>query len=248
VPVVSHTGATGGYRAALYRMPAQNVAVALLCNLGTIDPGSVATRVMEAVAGDAFAPRPVEPEGITIDGAALAARAGGYHSTRTEEFLVLAVRNGQLVDSTLGNAVLIPLSADRFKYRGRERYLVFPAVAAGAPAVARIEAPNARAVEYSAVARPALDSAALAAFAGRYRSPELDVRVELLMQGDTLKARQGWEPPDRLRPLFKDGFALGNTGIVRFTRDPRGRLTGFVIWAGRVRHFRFDRVLNDRTP
>lgn len=248
VPLISHTGATGGYRAALYRMPVQNVAIALLCNLGTIDPGIVATRVMEAVAGEALAARPAEPEGIAVDGAALAARAGAYHAARTEELLVLSVREGRLVDSTAGNAALIPLSADRFKYRGRDRYLSFPTPAAGAPALARVEAPNTRAVEYMAVARPGLDAGSLAAYAGHYRSPELGAQVELLMQGDTLKARQGWEPAQRLRPLFKDGFTMGNAGIVRFTRDMRGRLTGFVIWAGRVRHLRFDRLLTDRNP
>jgi CubicO group peptidase (beta-lactamase class C family) len=242
VPLISHTGATGGYRAAVYRLPRQNVAIALLCNLGSIDPATVANRVMEAVAGDAFAPVAAEPAGIGLDSASLAARVGAYHAARTGELLVLAARGDALVDSTAGGARLIPLAAGRFKYRGRERYLT---VSPGAPAGAvtlRVEAPNTRAVEYQAVARPALDARALAAYAGTYRSPELGVRYELAMQADTLKLLRGWEPPVALRPLYRDGFLMGEIGLARFLRDSRNRITGFEIWAGRVRHFRLDRV------
>jgi len=35
---------------------------------------------------------------------------------------------------------------------------------------------------------------------------------------------------------------VGDTGIFRFERDRRGRVTGLVLWAGRVRHLRFDRL------
>ena len=51
VRAVSHTGSTGGYRAALARYPEQQVAVALLCNLGSINPGAVANRVAALALG-----------------------------------------------------------------------------------------------------------------------------------------------------------------------------------------------------
>ncbi len=43
-------------------------------------------------------------------------------------------------------------------------------------------------------------------------------------------------------PQYRDGFANDDFGIVRFLRDSRGRITGLVIWSGRVRHLRFERV------
>ena len=54
---------------------------------------------------------------------------------------------------------------------------------------------------------------------------------------------------ERLRPLYRDGFAASGGRIIRFTRDARGRVNGFVIWAGRVRHLRFERMgqSGDRT-
>ena len=255
---VAHTGSTGGYRAALARFPEQRTAVALLCNLGSIEPGGVAQRVATIVLGDALAAMEPEPQAVAVDGAMLAGLAGGYHAPRTEEVMVLQVRNGQLVDSTAGpaggGATLIPLAPDRFKYRGAQRTLVVRRNDAktegrkdgksdgGDQIRLRLEAPNARAVEYVAVPRPVPDAATLAGYAGEYRSPELDVTYRLAVRGDTLQIVRGWQTPIPLRSLYKDGFSAGDLGMIRFLRDGRSRVTGFVLWAGRVRHLRFERA------
>jgi CubicO group peptidase (beta-lactamase class C family) len=239
---VSHTGSTGGYRAALYRYPDRNVAVALLCNGGAINPGEVASRVSALVLGSALAAVEPEPGPVPVDAAALAPLAGIYRAPRTGEVLVLSVREGRLSDSTAGNAPLTPLGSDKFKYRNSARTLTVVPGAPGTTVKLLVQAPNTRTVEYEPVERPALDAAALAAYAGEYVSPELDARFRLLVRGDTLLLDQGWRGTDRLRPVFRDGFQLGNVGLAWFTRDDRGRITGFEIWAGRVRHLRFDRV------
>ncbi len=235
---VSHTGSTGGYRAALYRFPDQQVAVALLCNGGAANPGDLATRVSVIVLGDALQPVPAEvAPAIAMTPEALAAIAGRYRSPRTEEVMVLTVRGANLTDS-LGGAVYIPLGADRFKVRGAARELKVSGE--GGAIRLRVEAPASRMVEYVRVEAPTVDAAALAAYAGSYTSPELGARYTLVVRGDSLLLDEGWKGTTRLRPLYRDGFdADGN--IVRFTRDARGRVTGFVIWAGRVRHLRFDR-------
>lgn len=240
VRAVSHTGSTGGYRAALARYPDQQVAVALLCNLGSINPGLVANRVAAMVLGSALAAVEADPAGVPVEAPVLAALAGAYFSPRTEQVKVLSVRHGVLTDSA-GTVPLIPLNPTTFRYRGSERTVtVVPAP--GAPVRLRVEAPNTRAVEYLAVDRPRPDSASLARLAGEYRSPELDARLRLFLLQDTLRLDRGWEHAAPLIPLYRDGFSAGNAGIVRFERDRRGRVTGFVLWAGRVRHLRFERV------
>jgi CubicO group peptidase (beta-lactamase class C family) len=239
---ISHTGSTGGYRAGLYRFPDQQVAVALLCNLGSVNPGAVAQRVAAVVLGPALGPVEPEPAGVVVDSAALAGLAGAYHSPRTEEVLILSVVKGALVDSMAGTTGLIPLGPGRFKYRGSARTLtVLPAAAGGAGGL-RVEGPNARAVEYVAVPRPNADAAQVAAYAGEYRSRELGTRLRLSVIRDTLRLDRAWRESIPFRPLYRDGFDAGGNGIVRFERDARGRITGFVLWAGRVRHLRFERV------
>lgn len=240
---VSHTGSTGGYRASLSRYPEQQVAIAILCNGGGSVPGNLDQRIAALVLGNALAAVEPEPTAVSVDAAALAKLAGAYHSPRTEEVLVLSVRDGQLVDSVAGagGVPLIPVGADRFKYRGSQRTLTVVPGAAGRPVRLRQDSPNTRAVEYEAVPRPKLDGTTLAGYAGDYRSPELDAGYRFTVSADTLRFSRGWEPPMSLRPIYQDGFQAGNAGIVRFLRDPRGRVVGFVLWAGRVRHLRFEK-------
>ena len=239
---VSHTGSTGGYRAALYRYPDQNVAVALLCNAGAINPGDMAARVSALVLGSSLAAVDPEPAAAPVDAAALSGLAGTYRASRTGEVMILSVREGRLSDSTTGNATLTPIGSGTFKYRNSARTITVVPGAAGAPAGLLVRAPNTRTVAYQAVERPRLDAAALAAYAGEYASPELGARYRLVLRSDTLLLDQGWRGSERLRPIYRDGFRLGDVGIATFTRDSRGRITGFEIWAGRVRHLRFDRI------
>jgi len=238
VRLVSHTGSTGGYRAALYRFPDQQVALALLCNLGSINPAQIAQRVSALVLGSALAAVEPEPAGVAVTAATLSGLAGVYHAPRTEQVLVLSVLNGSLQDSA-ARSLLIPLSATQFKYRGNQRTLT---VVPGAPVRIRSEAPNTRMVEYLAVPRPPQDGGTPAVYEGDYRSAELDAKLHLSVAHDTLKLDRGWQAPIPLTPLYRDGFAAGDLGVIRFERDRRGRVTGMVLWAGRVRHLRFERA------
>lgn len=65
-----------------------------------------------------------------------------------------------------------------------------------------------------------------------------------MARGDTLRLETGhsWQAPIVMRPMYDDGFYAGGAGEIRFERDTRGKITGFVLWAGRVRHLRFERM------
>jgi hypothetical protein len=43
-----------------------------------------------------------------------------------------------------------------------------------------------------------------------------------------------------LEPSYKDGFTRGGT-VIDITRDAKGRITGYTLEAGRVRHLRFNK-------
>ena len=237
---VSHTGSTGGYRAALHRFPQQAVSVALLCNIGAANPGGLASSVSAIVLGDALQPVPAEmAPAIAVPTEVLAALAGRYHAPFNEDVAILQVRDGQLVDSISGT-VMIPLGADRFRARGAAYTLQFTRT--GSTVSIREEAPGTRAAEWVRVDAPLTGAVAISAYAGRFTSPELGAGYTLVARGDTLLIDQGWQGTMRLLPLFRDGFRLPDGKLVRFTRDTRGRVAGFVLWAGRVRHLRFERA------
>ena len=240
VKSVTHTGSTGGYRAALYRFPDQNVAVALLCNVGAADPGAIAQRVSAAVLGQALAAAPTDPQPVSVDSAALAALVGAYRSPRTEESFVVAMRaGGRLVDSTTGQT-LIPLSATKVQYQGSPGTLTWLPPKPGEPATVRYERANTRPVDYIAQPRTPADAATRASYVGTYWAPELNATWYVRIENDTLKFGQRAEGGDVMRPLYRDGYSLGGE-ILRFERNAKGKVTGLVIYAGRVRHLRFER-------
>ena len=245
VRAVAHTGSTGGYRAALYRYPDQQVAVALLCNLGSINPGQVGQRVAALALGPALAAAPTDPAGIAVDSATLRMLAGAYRAPRTEEVLVLSLNRGVLTDSA-ANSGLIPIAPGKFQYRGSQRTLTIVPAGAGGGARVVSEAPNARPIEFVSVSRVLPDATTLTEYAGEYFSAELDARVRFFVRADTLRLDRAWERPQPLRPLYRDGFSAGGVGLVRFERDARGKVTGLVLWAGRVRHLRLSRVNSDQ--
>ena len=91
---------------------------------------------------------------------------------------------------------------------------------------------------WEAVPRFAPKPADLEAYAGTYHSEEIDTTYTLYVEGGKLKLR--FRPAMRadLTPVYPDAFeADGN--ILRFTRDSSGQITGFLVYAGRVRHLRF---------
>jgi CubicO group peptidase (beta-lactamase class C family) len=107
VPEVSHTGATSGYRAFLGRYADQRLGVAVLCNAGNVNPGSVGHAVADVFLGDvarpAAQPTPTSqtsqtrPEPWEPTAAELQELAGDYYSPDVESTLRLTVEDGALV-------------------------------------------------------------------------------------------------------------------------------------------------------
>ncbi len=85
------------------------------------------------------------------------------------------------------------------------------------------------------------DAAALAAFAGDWRSEELGVTYAIRLDGDSLRVSWRATPAHPLRPHGRDTFrARGLT--FRFERNAAGRPAAFTVEAGRAKHIRFVRV------
>lgn len=92
----------------------------------------------------------------------------------------------------------------------------------------------------SAPEPPKLSAGQLREFAGTFHSPELKVRYSLDLENGALVMNRPAAAPAKLAPVEKDSFRAG-TLTLNFTRDENGRVTGFLIDAGRIRNLRFDR-------
>jgi CubicO group peptidase (beta-lactamase class C family) len=82
-------------------------------------------------------------------------------------------------------------------------------------------------------------AAELAAYAGRYYSPELD-RAYTVEVKDGGLALRGRRLDAALTPTVRDEFAQGAM-VVRFERDGQGRPVGFLLGQDRIRNLRFTR-------
>ncbi len=97
LPMVEHTGSTGGYRSVITRFPAQHTSVAILCNVSNAAPSTLARRVADYVLRNELAARTVAstttqagnaaaggqrstPRSVQLPPMVLAGLAGRYHS------------------------------------------------------------------------------------------------------------------------------------------------------------------------
>ena len=86
--------------------------------------------------------------------------------------------------------------------------------------------------------------AQLREYAGRYRSPEIDMTYEIAVDGGSLVARHWRTGPAVLAPTGEDAFSGDPRRFpeLRFRRDGSGGVVAFTVTGGRVRDLIFERV------
>lgn len=253
---VAHGGAWAGYRAELVRFPDQKLSVVTLCNLGSTNPSALAQSVADLYLADVLEPVPapvaVKPQAPAAPlGADRAARyAGGYWSQALGVRRVTA-RDGKLLYARgPGDELdLVPLGGDRFRLMGpgvptlvEVSFLPAAADSAGAAGAPRmqivIDGGKPRVFDKVQLVSPKPEE--LAAYAGTYASVELDTAWTLKVEDGRLTARGKRGPSLPLEPVFADAFD-GPAGMLRFQRNDKKEITGFIVGVGRARGLKFTR-------
>jgi hypothetical protein len=135
----------------------------------------------------------------------------------------------------------VPLGGTRFRSAGSaEVRFTGSGGAAGAAARMVVRTPS-DTVTFERAEAATPDAAALAEYAGSYRSDEAEVTHTLRVEKGELVAYEGYRRLGVLEPSYRDGFTRGGS-VIDMVRDAKGRLTGFRVEAGRVRGLRFTRV------
>ncbi|MEO7965654.1 MAG: serine hydrolase domain-containing protein, partial [Gemmatimonadaceae bacterium] len=96
--LVAHTGATGGYRAALFRFPDQHTSFAMMCNASTANTDALCLRMADVVLRESLGAKTMVPEGAGV--AASSARAGGAIALAERRAIV-----GRYVSTELNDSV-----------------------------------------------------------------------------------------------------------------------------------------------
>jgi CubicO group peptidase (beta-lactamase class C family) len=129
---VDHGGSWAGYRSELARFPDQKFSVACLCNLRTVNPSGLVSRVADIYLADHFKaadiPKAMEKTGgdssaaVVIAEEKLKEKVGVYRSLTNGELRRVTLRDGKLrIDAfTQSGLELKPFSETQFNIAGQE--------------------------------------------------------------------------------------------------------------------------------
>jgi CubicO group peptidase (beta-lactamase class C family) len=243
--VVSHGGSWAGYRGHFLRFPDQRFAVATFCNLTTSGPDSLARKVAGIYLGDRMQPDSAAMWTTALAGApradvpaaGLRALTGVWRNVERGE-----VRRTRLVGDTLfamgaERTRMVPLGDGRFRV-GPYSEVRFDNPEAPSRMVVRTTAEE---VTYTRADTAALTPAQLAEYAGEYRSEEVEATHSWRVEKGQLVVYANNRRLGVLEPSYRDGFTRGDN-VIDVQRDAKGRITGFTVEAGRVRHLRFTKM------
>ena len=248
--VVGHGGGDRGIDNHVAWYPDQRLAIAALCNTDDIGTHELTRRIADIYLGDApvaasSAPPTPAPAGVALSSQQLEARAGLYRDVAGDTFMRTFVRDGRLrgaLGTGTGESFLLtPLSEDRFTIEGTPFAFEFDATTSGpSPGFRSFAGPDQTGV-FERVEAFVPTSAQLRAYAGTYRSAELNVTWTITEGASGLVIGRPARPNTLAEPLAMDTFTtIGD--FMRFSRDARGAVDGFTLVATGVRGLRFDRV------
>jgi hypothetical protein len=217
-----------------------------LCNIGSANPTQMNRRLAAVVLADKLGPVPVPvtsatPLEIPLPPASLRELAGVYVDTTRAATRIVVYR-----DSTrslhLSNATnaprLVPVGNDEFAIAGnpgRLRFLRAREVITGL-----VDVPATRV--FVRMPGAVTTAEALAAFEGRYRSDELDTEWVFTASPRGLVLGRSRFPDRLLEPEEALGMFRTGIGIVLFTHDGSGAVTGFSLTGRRSWNLHFDRI------
>jgi hypothetical protein len=150
---------------------------------------------------------------------------------------------GALGTGTGESFPLAPLTETRFNIPGTGFFFEFQP--AGRATVLRSFADTAQTGTFNRVEPLTLTPEQLRAYAGAYASAELDAEWTIAEHGSALVIRRLGNGDTIVEPIATDVFTtIGD--YMAFSRDARGAITGFTLFASGARGLHFER-LNNRT-
>ncbi|MCP3166435.1 serine hydrolase domain-containing protein [Myxococcus qinghaiensis] len=234
---VRHDGMASGFRTEAVLFPDQRLAIVVLCNGGSIDSTDLSWKVAEVYLGDLL--KDTMPPAVALPEAELSALAGNYWSPLTDEVVRLEFKDGALreVGST---KAFVHIGEGAFRPGESKHVWRFAAQKSQAPRELSIKDVWPTTRDFIRLSAPMPASTDLAAFAGQYRSEEVDMTYTVRLADGKLAVR--WPRRDEvvLEPVGGDRF-VGSLGAVTFTRAASGSVDGFLVSSRRLRRFRAER-------
>ncbi len=245
---VSHGGALGGYKSALFRFPEHNFSVIILSNLSAFQPTSLIYRVADIYLGEFFMEEKEEPvkiQTVELPREILKNKTGSYIRFESGENIRVSLKENRLY-LTLQNKEypLVPLSESEFIVQKipRKLSLRFEGQKSEKPHLIHIYEVGKRPRTYTSLNVEASNAKNFTEYQGRFFSDELQVTFEIGLREDILYFVHKRAAQMPFKPLYKDFFQVGNLRV-HFVRNEEKEIDGFLLNAGRVKNLRFTKRL-----
>jgi len=238
LPTVEHDGALYGYRTAVLRFPEERFSVVCLCNLSSANTNNLVRKVADvylekSLRGEESARQPTGDAGLPDP----SEFAGKYLDPRKHFVYTFTASEGNL---TAWGANLQRVGPNQFKDLGTGT-ITFDG--SDGDMKATLEMDGEAFFAGRRLESPHLSDEELTAYAGRYKSAELDAIYDLFVQNGNLMLRRNWNPPLRLTPLRQYEFECSDLGItIVFERDASHRVGELSVYEVNARDIRFDKV------
>lgn len=237
VPEISHTGATAGYRAFLARYPEQQLSVAVLCNMGSANPGGVGQRVAEVFLAGKLAPVATQAAApVRRPASELQSKAGVYRNLRTGEPMRLVTRDTSLLFARGGRLTPTGEHAFVFGAAGAHR-----AEFSRDARSLRLIFDNGDTTTLTREAEWAPSALELDEYSGTYSSDESESWFTIGVKDGKPTVTDRYGRGLDLTPYYRDAFVSSQGTLITFRRGRSGRVTGASLGLGRVRDLRFLR-------
>jgi hypothetical protein len=254
---IGHSGGDHGIATNLRGYPDQRFAVAVLCNIDhismggttTIDPEALANSIADIYFADALGTAEAAgqtippPTAVKLSDAELAEKTGLYRALANDRPALLSVDHGILMLRSYYqddfDFELTPVAANRFLLQGRVPFEFVPATAGQPKEWHYGDGKNQRVMQLVTFSPPETEARS---YSGTYRSDELGMTYTLEARDSMLVVKATGRPDITIAPFSKDVFVGDWLGIVKFSRDVRGAITGFTINRDIARGVWFDRL------
>lgn len=224
---ISHTGATAGYRAYLGWFPEKKIAIVLLSNDATFNPGGIGSQIADIFMGRSPDTKPNNRTSVTVPEETLKRFEGTYRSIRAFDVFTLRYKDGKVSSNSHTLQVWHPdtLYFDRLYWIMKK------------PGQILLKNPGDTAT-YVRMKPPVTTPAYLQGLTGTYRSDEADANWTIVVRDGTLWVEQ--TPPGswKLEPSFYDGF-LSNGELYEFKRNKKGQVVGLEVNVSRAERVMF---------
>jgi len=240
VRTINHSGGDAGYRAEVVRFLDHDLAIATLCNLGTINPRLLNRKVAEIVLGPrvfaSLAPT------VPITHAEMEKLVGTYWNATTQDVWRILIMDGKLMTGASPDA-LVALGDSRFRLGEQSIELKFSVSMTGSTLEVRGAPPMLQPATFARVTAPTYSDADLQAYAGEYRNDDLAATLTIAVTpGQHLSLSRRKFEPLTLDAVKLDVFTTRVLGTVTFVREASGKVIGLTNSDGQTRGVSFTRV------